>query len=992
MGPPFHRLTLEEFADVLARFPFTRRINAVHLHHTRRPTHDQYRGHDSLVELWRYQTQTNGLRTIAYHLAIAPDGTIWTGRNWNQPPASAAGHNGNRSAGPFMLALIGDFEDGYDQFADEQRRAALDVIMLIQKRFSLLPQTLYFHSQMSEYACPGAAIDYQQLLADLNQRHATAESFHPASNISPEDGGPFPDKALLTHAVVTALSKDDGQDDAADAEPHEDAADDRLHALGHAPHAARSTAVGKNGTQNGQRTASLSPDVLNALRPHVVNLHLGQFSTDGSFTTTPGDVDAIFEDYLVRALAGAKARNEPLRLLFYAHGGLVKESAGLGVAAQHVGWWMSNHVYPIFFVWETGLFETIGQLLQRSRQAVRGATRDVFDYTTDPLIEATVRELYAPRIWSGMQRSAEQAVAHDGGARYVAQKLKSFCDTHGKDVQIELHAAGHSAGSIFHAHFLPTALDLGVPSFRTTHFLAPAIRVDAFQERLAGRLGNGLDQLTVFTMNTIRERSDNCAQLYRKSLLYLIYHALEAEPKTPILGLETCLRNDRALSTLFGLGTTPSATGEVVWSDTPHAVGRSASAAIHHGDFDTDPPTMNSVARRVLGVDDSASIKEYPAAASGERSFSSWDDQVDWPQELDVVLGTEEQPALPVMPPMTPPVTPPFISVPVAPAAAPRPPVSGSGRRRALCIGINQYPTAPLYGCVADAQLWQTTLRSLGFDDVTTLLDREATRDAILASLTHIITTSVAGDTVAFQFAGHGTQLPDAGSDEADGDSPAHDEAICPINYDEGAFVIDDDIGAIFEQIPEGVNVTCFIDCCHSGTISRFGVGAPGAAASAKRDGPIPRFVVATPQMITNHRRFRQGMGARLAPKKRGLSMMREILFAACLSSEVAYEKDGHGDFTLRATALLRAEAGTLTNAQFEERMIAAFGTQAMQHPRLYCHPNAKAGTLLQPFTNKRADTSGNNGTHGGSATAGNGHAATTAQLLRLVASLVEHA
>jgi hypothetical protein len=318
MGPPFHRLTLEEFADVLARFPFTRRINAVHLHHTRRPTHDQYRGHDSLVELWRYQTQTNGLRTIAYHLAIAPDGTIWTGRNWNQPPASAAGHNGNRSAGPFMLALIGDFEDGYDQFADEQRRAALDVIMLIQKRFSLLPQTLYFHSQMSEYACPGAAIDYQQLLADLNQRHATAESFHPASNISPEDGGPFPDKALLTHAVVTALSKDDGQDDAADAEPHEDAADDRLHALGHAPHAARSTAVGKNGTQNGQRTASLSPHVLNALRPHVVNLHLGQFSTDGSFTTTPGDVDAIFEDYLVRALAGAKARNEPLRLLFYA--------------------------------------------------------------------------------------------------------------------------------------------------------------------------------------------------------------------------------------------------------------------------------------------------------------------------------------------------------------------------------------------------------------------------------------------------------------------------------------------------------------------------------------------------------------------------------------------------------------------------------------------------------------------------------------------------
>jgi hypothetical protein len=169
---------------------------------------------------------------------------------------------------------------------------------------------------------------------------------------------------------------------------------------------------------------------------------------------------------------------------------------------------------------------------------------------------------------------------------------------------------------------------------------------------------------------------------------------------------------------------------------------------------------------------------------------------------------------------------------PTAPAVPPAVPVVTAGRRRALCIGINQYPTAPLYGCVADAEAWQATLRQLGFNDITMLRDHEATRDAILQALTALVTTSRAGEVVVLQFAGHGTQLPDVSGDEAGGDSPGQDEAICPVDFARGAFVLDDDIGAIFTQIPPGVNVTCFIDCCHSGTISRFGVGAPSVSGA----------------------------------------------------------------------------------------------------------------------------------------------------------------
>src|SRR5262249_18578889 len=143
------------------------------------------------------------------------------------------------------------------------------------------------------------------------------------------------------------------------------------------------------------------------------------------------------------------------------------------------------------------------------------------------------------------------------------------------------------------------------------------------------------------------------------------------------------------------------------------------------------------------------------------------------------------------------------------------------GQRRALCVGINRYRSAPLSGCVADARTWAQTLVQLGFDSPVLLLDEQATRSAMLDSLKNLVTTSVSGDVVVFQYSGHGTTLLDVNGDEVGGDSPGDDEALCPYDYDTGAFIIDDDVAEVFQSIPTGVNVTCFIDCCHSGTISR---------------------------------------------------------------------------------------------------------------------------------------------------------------------------
>ena len=267
---------------------------------------------------------------------------------------------------------------------------------------------------------------------------------------------------------------------------------------------------------------------------------------------------------------------------------------------------MKNGIYPIYFIWETGLLQTIGQLLRG------GQSRGVFDTAVDfwdGQVEKAARRLGGERIWSGMKRNAERASAPGGGAALVADLLKAFCTKH---PGVELHAAGHSAGAIFHAHFLPEVFRKGVPAFESLQLMAPAVRVDTFRELLLPQIAKNIKNLAMFTMKTDFELADNCAGIYRKSLLYLIRKALEPEEEAELLGLEESLRRDGELVKLFGLEGNPRGNAEIIFSKSLADSGRSASRAVKHGDFDNDPPTMNSIALRVLGLPDNGVIEFFP--------------------------------------------------------------------------------------------------------------------------------------------------------------------------------------------------------------------------------------------------------------------------------------------------------------------------------------------------------------------------------------------
>jgi hypothetical protein len=978
MPRPFRQLTLAQFAAELASFPFTRRVKEVHMHHTWKPRKSDFTGRATIDGMWRHHTRVNGWSDIAQHLSIDPNGMVWTGRDWNRTPASATGH----SAGSFMFETIGNFDVGQEKLVGKQRAAVIDVIARVQLRFGLPVESLRFHRQFTnEKTCPGNGITRAEILDAVRRRRAEiaggrelvaelatmdASTGAPPSSRTrsvlgmnggaatppPSSDRPFADSELDADYVPgdpgyadgydamgegdeayawSAAEDDEGGRAYPQAEMDEGEPECGLDAGAYpGMRAADSFGDFDPGLDVAAR-AGLTPAQVEALRPHVVNLRQGRFSEGGAMDTTPADVDDLFSDHLRRALDEARGRGEPLRVVFYAHGGLVSEARGLRYAHDVAGWWKQNRVYPIFFVWETGLWETLAQLLTGRRALAERGLSDL----SDRLLEETARRAGGPKIWGGMKYSAERSVGGDGGARYVAHKLAAFVGAAGHPV--ELHAVGHSAGAILLSWFIPEAVNAGVDGFRTVSLLAPAIRADAFVDRFGPLMDGGAEvgALTVFTMRRSYEERDHCAQVYRKSLLYLIHNALEPRRGEALLGLEASVRADARLRRLLGVD--GAGAHGVVWSPTEASGGRSASRSTSHGGFDNDRATMESVMRRVLGASDTASIVPFPANASRELVFAL--DEA-WPAGDPPVDAGEEEPwAEPVYEEESEPVEAPAVHT-----------GSRAGQMRALCVGIDRYPgNARLNGCVNDARLWARRLGELGFQ-TRLLLDAQATEAGITSALTQLVRSGRRGDVLVFQFAGHGTHFEDPEGDEGDG----QDEAVVPVDFSAGRFLLDDEQFAIYRQLREGAALTSFYDCCHSGSMARVFVDAMlrGAAGTDAR----PRFIDPTAAMVQEYRRRRaEGRAGRGLRALRNPESLNAAVFSACRDDELAMEQNGQGVFTGHATRLLRAAfQRRLTNDAFHRQVAAAFSAAGTQHPGLDGSSAARGRVLLRPLGGAR--------------------------------------
>ncbi|WP_353827202.1 caspase family protein [Agromyces sp. SYSU T0242] len=676
---------------------------------------------------------------------------------------------------------------------------------------------------------------------------------------------------------------------------------------------------------------------LEALRPHVILLEDGALSdrqvdapaSVAEFTTTAHDIEEIFRTHLPAFLEEHRPGNVPI--VVYAHGGLVDRASGFEIAWQQVDWWKANGIYPIHIVWQTAFGTALWDALGRWAKGRRGWV----DEAWDGFLETAARLLGGGGIWNDMKLDAAAASVDGGGAAKLADELAAFMKDAANRDRVTANAVGHSAGSIFHSYFVPRAIDAGVPEFEHVDLLAPAVRIDTFRTKLVPLVEDGrVQHLAVFEMDDRTERDDDC-KVYRKSLLYLVAASFEPQKDTPILGMQKYLTTDPVCARLF-TGARPRCDLVIAPRDNRRP---SASASTSHGGFDNDASTMESVAMRIGRIAE-RDLTRFPGGLR-HREVVPW--------EAD--LGVD------------------------APAVAARDATTGAGvtRRVALCIGIDEYPddNDRLSGCVADARQWAEAFRGQGFD-VTELTDAAATRDAIVMGILDLVANSSPGDVLAVQYSGHGTFVPDLDGDEDDGDV-ANDEALCPVDFrGTGRLVIDDDLARIWDVIPEGVSLTAFFDSCHSGSANRAPDVPPPPEGSRARvvtltraDREAYRADRGAPVEEDGVGPVRAAAAAAIAgaelpataPAGRAAGPRREVLLSACRATEVAWESNGHGDFTSRAVPLLAASIGSVSNRAFVDTIVEQFGANRRQTPEFHGEDVLGGRLLLSPATDPTAAT-----------------------------------
>lgn len=139
----------------------------------------------------------------------------------------------------------------------------------------------------------------------------------------------------------------------------------------------------------------------------------------------------------------------------------------------------------------------------------------------------------------------------------------------------------------------------------------------------------------------------------------------------------------------------------------------------------------------------------------------------------------------------------------------------------AMICGINYYNTPnELRGCINDMLDMRSLLLKSGVEEknITILSDAPNRQDIaptktnILSNLQRVGKNAKAGDTLIFQYSGHGTYSRDKDNDEAD----KRDEAI--YTADENT-ISDDEFYHILRKLPTGVKAFVLMDCCHSASI-----------------------------------------------------------------------------------------------------------------------------------------------------------------------------
>jgi hypothetical protein len=353
------------------------------------------------------------------------------------------------------------------------------------------------------------------------------------------------------------------------------------------------------------------------LRPHIISIgNDGALNAGGNFGTTLEEIETIFKEDIPRVTSGWGKK----RILLYAHGGLVAETAAVQRLADYRSSLLEAQVYPLSFIWRSDTWSTITNILQdafrrRRPEGFLDSTKDFMLDRLDDALEPIARTLTGKLQWDEMKENAMLATqSKNGGARIVLDLLAELADENNNDV--EIHVVGHSAGSIFHAPIVKLLTSTGKITdgalkgqngyglkVDSCTLWAPAITVEEFKEYYLPAIRKGINRFSIFNLTDKAEQDDHCAKIYNKSLLYLVSNAFEEKQRiplfrdgVPILGMHKFIKKDKELSKLFD-----TKKADLILSPNSSAEGSpNHSTATSHGSFDDNEATVKATLARIL--------------------------------------------------------------------------------------------------------------------------------------------------------------------------------------------------------------------------------------------------------------------------------------------------------------------------------------------------------------------------------------------------------
>jgi len=356
------------------------------------------------------------------------------------------------------------------------------------------------------------------------------------------------------------------------------------------------------------------------LRPHLINIGAdGGLSDHGTYGTSSEALQRILTEDFPRMTESWQKK----RLCLFAPGGLQSQNQVIEAMTDLRQLFLNQEIYPLAFLWNNEYGAMLRQILHNGFKERRpeGTVEERQDFMLDRLDDA-LEPLVRPEgslQWNLLKTRAVQAAKVYNGA--IRLTLEFIHQLQQQEPELEIHLVGHSLGSLLLeplVQLLTTeglignsllAGDVGYgQTIASCTLWAPASTLSAFHESYGQAIAQEkIRKLTLFTLTDQAEKDDQCANIYNRSLLYLIAHSLEEKPRIPfspthaqgtaIVGMETFIRQDRQLQDWI-------ASGQVDWILAPNTGSQGPlfhSAARTHEGFPQDPATLRATFSRILG-------------------------------------------------------------------------------------------------------------------------------------------------------------------------------------------------------------------------------------------------------------------------------------------------------------------------------------------------------------------------------------------------------